>query len=132
MLETIDSLQNILFPMDNKKARELLDRLMKKKQWDPELREYDLGATGIGGGGTIAYHYFAERLSELHDEMENPSPRGWLERRFERRKADRYMMMATLAGVVFAVLLGMFALIISCIQTWISYQAWQHPVSTSG
>ncbi|KAI0162422.1 hypothetical protein BJ166DRAFT_267320 [Pestalotiopsis sp. NC0098] len=132
MLETIDSLQSILFPFENKKARKLLNRLVEKEQWDPELRDYPLGATGIDGGGIVAYYYFAERLSELHDELENPLPRGRLERRFERLKADRYMMMATLAGVAFAVLLGMFSLIISYYQTWISYQAWQHPVGTSG
>jgi len=41
------------------------------------------------------------------------------------------MMLATLIGVVFAVLLGMVSLAVSSYQTWIAYQAWQHPVAAS-
>lgn len=47
----------------------------------------------------------------------------------ERKSGARYMMMATLIGVVFAVLLGMVSLAVSSYQTWIAYQAWQHPIA---
>jgi len=39
------------------------------------------------------------------------------------------MIMATLVGVIFAVVLGMASLAVSSYQTWIAYQAWQHPVA---
>ncbi|KAH6645946.1 hypothetical protein BKA67DRAFT_663820 [Truncatella angustata] len=132
MLETIDSLQGILFPVASKKARKLLDRLVATEQWDPEIRIYEFGTIRNREEYNIPYYYLAEHLSELQNGLENPPPRGWLERQIERRTADRYMMMATLAGVAFAVLLGMLSLIVSCYQTWISYQAWQHPVSAGG
>ncbi|KAI1284109.1 hypothetical protein F5Y07DRAFT_348677 [Xylaria sp. FL0933] len=132
MLETIDSLQGILFPVASKKARKLLDRLVATEQWDPEIRIYEFGTIRNREEDNIPYFYLADRLSELHNGLKHPPPRGWLERQIERRTADRYMMMATLAGVAFAVLLGIFSLIISSYQTWISYQAWQHPVSGSG
>jgi len=41
------------------------------------------------------------------------------------------MMMATLVGVLFAVLLGILSLGVSLAQTWIAYQAWKNPVSPS-
>lgn len=37
-------------------------------------------------------------------------------------------MMATVAGVAFAVLLGMASLAVSSYQAWLAYQQWQHPV----
>jgi biotin transporter BioY len=76
----------------------------------------------------VAYVYLADRLAELHDELKNPRPRGWLERQMERKSGARYMMMATLIGVIFAVILGMASLAVSSYQTWIAYQAWQHPI----
>ncbi|KAI1125952.1 hypothetical protein F5Y10DRAFT_245988 [Nemania abortiva] len=132
MLETIDSLQSILFPVESKKARKLLDRLVATEQWDPEIKIYEFGTIRNPEEKSIPYYYLATSLSELQNELENPPPRGWLERQIERRTADRYMMMATLAGVAFAVLLGILSLIVSTYQAWISYQAWQHPVGSSG
>ncbi|KAI0403226.1 hypothetical protein F4802DRAFT_572772 [Xylaria palmicola] len=132
MLETIDSLQGILFPVASKKARRLLDRLVAAEQWDPEIKIYDFGTIRNREEDIIPYFHLADRLSELHNALQNPPPRGWLERQIERRTTDRYMMKATLAGVAFAVLLGILSLIVSTYQAWISYQAWQHPVSGSG
>ena len=37
-------------------------------------------------------------------------------------------MMATLAGVLFALILGMAGLAVSGYQAWVGYQQWQHPV----
>ena len=80
------------------------------------------------GEENVAYFFLADRLSDLYNEMQNPQPRGWLGRFVERRSGARYMMIATLVGVIFAVFLGMLSLAVSSYQTWIAYQAWQHPV----
>ena len=37
-------------------------------------------------------------------------------------------MLATLIGVMFAVVLGMAGLAVGGYQAWVSYQQWQHPV----
>lgn len=67
-------------------------------------------------------------MAELWQEIEDPSPDGPFEQWLERRSGGRYMMLATLIGVLFAVLLGLLSLILSAGQTYISYQAWQHDV----
>ena len=40
-------------------------------------------------------------------------------------------MMATLVGVVFALILGTASLAVGGYQAWIGYQRWQHPVQPS-
>jgi len=72
--------------------------------------------------------FFTGRLLELYDEVHNPQPRGWLQRQMERKSGARYMILATLVGVLFAVLLGLVSLGVSSFQAWLAYQAWRHPV----
>ena len=68
---------------------------------------------------------------DLYEELENPKPRGWIEKWLERKSGARYVMMATLLGVVIAILLGVAALALGGYQAWLGYQQWQHPVSNS-
>jgi len=67
-------------------------------------------------------------MAELYEEVENPSPDGLFEKWLERKSGARYVMLATLIGVLFAVLLGFLSLAVSVYQSYISYQAWIHPV----
>ncbi|KAK8002433.1 hypothetical protein PG989_002152 [Apiospora arundinis] len=153
LLEILDSLQRILFPLDDAASKKLLRRLIESPDtnFDPSLLQFEYSSlhrhrdtassvaalgrrqsnkaystTGRDQGG-VQYLYLAARLSELREELDNPSPRGWLQRRLQRRSSARYVMMVTLAGVVFAVL----SLVMSAIQTWIAYQAWKAPNNPS-
>ncbi|KAK8017394.1 hypothetical protein PG993_013720 [Apiospora rasikravindrae] len=147
LLEVIDSLQRVLFPLDDADSKRLLRHLVNDSDtgFDPSLLRFEYSsffhvtedgqdiegggdsdsanAGGIGGFGGVRYQYLASRLAELREELENPPPRRWLERQLQRRSSARYVMMVTLAGVVFAVL----SLIMSAIQTWIAYEAWKVP-----
>ena len=64
---------------------------------------------------------------DLFDEVENPKARGFLETWLEQRSKARHVMMATIAGVIFAVILSILALAVGIFQAWVSYQAWKHP-----
>ncbi|KAH8166758.1 hypothetical protein CIB48_g1520 [Xylaria polymorpha] len=96
--------------------------------FDAEIEKFDLSTLCNPGEEVISYIYFADRLEELFQELQSPRPRTWLEKQMQRRSGGRHMMLATLIGVAFAVLLGILALILSSVQTWIAYQAWKHPV----
>jgi hypothetical protein len=61
----------------------------------------------------------------------NPTPKGF-EKWFERKSGARYVMMATIAGVILAILLGIASLALGAYQAWIGYQQWQHPLQSSG
>lgn len=131
MLEVLDSIQGVIFPLSEPKSKRLLKSLIHPLSLDPDIVNFEFSSIRKAGEENIPYMYLADRLSDLYNEARNPRPRGWLERQVERKSGARYMMMATLIGVTFAVLLGIASLVVSVYQTWITYQAWQHPVSPS-
>lgn len=53
---------------------------------------------------------------DLFDEIENPKPRSLLEVWLDKRSKARHVMMATLVGVIIAVLLGIFGLAVGIFQ----------------
>jgi hypothetical protein len=112
-----------------RKPQDVLKRLVSGEDWNPEIMNPDFRAARNEGEENVPYYYLADRLSELHNELENPRPRSWFERLIERKTGDRYVMIATLAGVLVAILLGVAAMVVSCVQTWIAYQAWRYPIS---
>ncbi|KAI8953300.1 hypothetical protein F4801DRAFT_147012 [Xylaria longipes] len=127
VLETLHTLKYVLFPIDPE-SQSILRSLVTKDGFDPDncgvdtswqLREEEL----------IAYEYWGSRLVDLHYELENPTPRGFVETWMERKSGARYVMMATLAGVLIAILLGILSLVVSIVQTWIAWQQWKHPIS---
>ncbi|KAI0396556.1 hypothetical protein F5Y17DRAFT_89729 [Xylariaceae sp. FL0594] len=134
LLETLDSTQQILFPLHDAKAKRILNSLVKDQRYkfDAETGRFEFGALRSAGEENISYVYLADRLEELYQELQNPRPRSWLDGHLQRRSGARYMMLATLVGVLFAVLLGIAALVLSAIQTWIAYEAWKRPIATSG
>jgi hypothetical protein len=120
--------QKVLFPLWDAKSKSLLQSLVSTASFDPDCIRYD---TDIRAADEkeIPYHYFGSRLADLYEELENPQPRGWVEKWLERKSGARYLMMATLIGVIIAVLLGFAGLAVSSYQTWLTYQAWKYPVS---
>jgi hypothetical protein len=130
-LEILDSIQKILFPLNETKSQSLLEFLTSPNAggFDPDCLRFESVDIRHKEEKDIAYYYFGSRLMELHQELENPRPRGLLEKWVERRSGARYVMLATLAGVIIAVFLGIAGLAVTSYQTWIAYQQWQHPVT---
>jgi hypothetical protein len=97
---------------------------------DPDIENFEFTSLRREGEEYVKYHHLAERMVELHDELENPSPRGRLAHELERWRSPRRAILVAMVGVAIAVFLGLLTLAITCYQTWITYQAWQHPVSS--
>ena len=129
-LECLDSIQKVLFPFSDHKSRSLLESLISTSSFDADCLEWDFYAIRNADEKDVTYHYLGTRLADLYQELEDPTPRGWIERWFERKKGGRYVMMATLIGVVIAVVLGMTGLALGAYQAWLTYQQWQHPVKS--
>jgi len=64
---------------------------------------------------------------DLAQEVEHPTARGLLDKWLERKSGARYVMLATLAGVAVAILLGFLSLGVSVFQAWVSWEAWKYP-----
>jgi hypothetical protein len=129
-LEILDSIQDLLFPLTDPKSRKMLQSLTSARDgsFDPDCLRFDSSLIRRADEKFVPYYYLGERLMELHAEGEDPRPRGKIWRWLERRSRPRFVMLATLAGVIIAILLGLFGLAVQIYQTWITYQAWKHPV----
>ncbi|CAG9940600.1 unnamed protein product [Clonostachys rosea f. rosea IK726] len=127
-LDALDSMQKILFPFDSD-SEQILRKLVSKESFDPDCLRYDSAIYRREGEEDTSYNYFGGRLVDLFKELEDPSPRGILEKWFQRKSSARYMMMATLVGVIIAIVIGILGLAVGVFQAWVAYEAWKHPVS---
>jgi hypothetical protein len=125
----LDSLQKILFPPDPE-SQSLLRSLVSKALLDPDCLRFEAAIYRLDDEVETTYEYFGARLMDLYDEIENPRPRGLIEKWLERRSGARHVMMATLIGVIIAILLGIFGLAVGIFQAWVGYQQWKHPVNS--
>lgn len=107
----------------------MLRSLVSKHSLDPDCLRFETAIGRADDEHDIKYLYWGSRLMDLYDEIENPTPRGLLEKWMERKSGARYVMMATLAGVMIAVVLGLLGLVVSIFQAWVGYQQWKHPVT---
>jgi hypothetical protein len=103
--------------------------LVAKQNLDPDCLRFETRIDRAEDETDIKYQYWGSRLMDLYDEIENPKPRGLLEQSMERKSGARYVMMATLAGIMIAVVLGLLGLAVSIFQAWVGYQQWKHPVT---
>ncbi|RDA95713.1 hypothetical protein CP533_1149 [Ophiocordyceps camponoti-saundersi (nom. inval.)] len=120
---------NRFIPLSELKSKSLLVKLVDELSLDPDIQQFEFSSIRRAGEDNVSFVLLADRLAELYEELQYPRPRGWLARQMERKSGARYMMMATMIGVVFAVFLGLCSLAVSCYQAWIAYQSWKHPVA---
>lgn len=131
IIETLDSIQKVLFPLTDTNSKELLLSLTSTStsNFDPDCLRFD--SVAIRQENEHAqYQYFGERLADLHHELMSPTPRGF-EKWFERKSSARFMMMATLSGAILAIFLGLLSLGLGGLQAYIGYMAWKHPVQSA-
>lgn len=129
--ETLDSVQTVLFQLhdiDDIRSEALLRSLVSKSHFDPDCLQYEPAAIRRNGEKSVRFYYWGERLLDLYAEYEDPTPRGWIEVWLEQKSGARYVMLATLVGVMFALMLGIAGLAVGSLQAWLAYQAWKHPV----
>ncbi|KAH8807306.1 hypothetical protein F5884DRAFT_880221 [Xylogone sp. PMI_703] len=127
LLETLHSLQFVLFPSFDEKSFNLLDKLVhdNRSGLDPDSLAYDGLIRELPAD--FEYHYWGSRLVKLHNLVMNPKPKHRLGQWVQRHTSERNALYVALAGLFLSVLFGFLGVIIGIIQTWISYQAWKHP-----
>lgn len=134
MLEILDSLQKILFPLSDPSTKKILDNLINPENLDldKDIKEWTFTDIRLDEEETLSYSYFSAQLRELYEEVQNPPPKGYFESLIEGKSGPRYVMMATLAGILFTLILAVIAIGISSYQTWLAYQSWKHPEPAGG
>ena len=129
-LECLDSIQKILFPLTDPISKSILLSLTASASLDPDCLLFESTSIRNQDEKEISYYYFGMHLLDLYAELESPTPRGWVEKWFERRSGARYVMMATLVGIIAAVILGILGVGIGAFQAWVAYQQWKHPIAS--
>lgn len=87
---------------DDSKA--LLSSLVARKGFDEDCLRFEVAKYCTSEEKSAKNHYqcFGGRLAELYDEVQNPTPRGWLLAWMERNSKARNVMLTTLVGVMIA------------------------------
>src|SRR5438034_7324097 len=80
VLEVLDSIQKILFPLTDPKSHSLLRSLTSRSGFDPDVLRFESAGIRTPEERDISYHFFSSRLVDLYEELENPKPRGWVEK----------------------------------------------------
>ncbi|KIW21418.1 hypothetical protein PV08_01998 [Exophiala spinifera] len=128
ILEVLDSIQKVLFPLADEKSYALLQSLVSSSGFDPDCLRFESTSIRTAEETNISYHYLGARLAELYEESKNPTPHSLFDKWLERKSSARHVMLATLVGVFIAIVLGILSLAVSLYQAYVGYQAWKHPV----
>ncbi|KAK6333702.1 hypothetical protein TWF730_003885 [Orbilia blumenaviensis] len=126
-LEALDSIQKIIFPLSDPSAVTLLQRLVVDKNFDEDCLRFEASAIRQPHETNTRYLYFGARLADIYDELENPTPRGFISR-WAKRKGAGHANIATIVAVVIALIFGLVTLGLGGFQAWISWQQWKHPI----
>ncbi|KAL8318494.1 hypothetical protein RB597_005670 [Gaeumannomyces tritici] len=139
LLETLHSLQDIIFPSIDDVSADMLDRLIKRERgaFDAECANYEgyklFGSRVSGGGGDtpagFIYLYWGKRLTELHGLLDCRLPRNKLERWLYQQSSDGNALFVALAALLISIIVGVLAILLSVAQLVIAYLAWKNPVA---
>lgn len=104
---------------------------MSKQKFDPDCLRFSASDYRLEGEVEVAYTYLGGRLMDLYEESEDPTPRGVIDVWLKRRSGARHVMLATIAGVIIAIVLGVLSLAVAIFQAWIAYEQWKTPPASS-
>ena len=129
MIETFVSLQHILFNAADDRSDSLLEELAAEygSGFDHDCLKRDEYSTAFDPVN-IQYVYWGERLAKLRDAVKDPKPRSRMMVWVHEHTSERNALYVAILGLFLAVLFGMLGVIISIVQTVISYWAWKYPV----
>ncbi|KAJ4291767.1 hypothetical protein N0V90_009662 [Kalmusia sp. IMI 367209] len=110
LLETLDSIQNLLYPNDEKSIQSL-DKFVRKHRYDPDSRNFERSLRELPDD--FEYKFWGGRLVELLDVVNNPPPTNRIVAWFERHSSERNALTVAILGLFLTVLFGFLGMPIS-------------------
>lgn len=132
LVETLHSLQGILFPSVDPISANILDELIAKEGFDPQCAEYEGYKLFSEPPEDFEYVFWGKRLAQLHHLMVHRPPRNMLERWFQRQSSEGNALFVALLALLISIAVGLISIILACVQVWIAWMAWKYPVAPSG
>lgn len=129
LVETLHSLQSILFWWNDNRSARILDRLIKQpKGFDEDSQYWDGLVIFHELPGDFKYQYWGERLAALHSFIMQKPPRNRLERWFEKQSTEGNALFIALIALLISIVIGIISIGLAAFQTWIAWMAWKYPV----
>ncbi|OCK75288.1 hypothetical protein K432DRAFT_409162 [Lepidopterella palustris CBS 459.81] len=128
LVETLHSLQAVLFPIMDDKSADILTALIRKIGFDSDCNQYDGYMRFKEPPEDFIYQYWGERLARLEELIMRRDPRNKMERWFRWHTTDMNFLVVALLALAISIVVGLITITVTCVQTWIAWQAWKHPV----
>ncbi|KAK3318934.1 hypothetical protein B0H66DRAFT_558427 [Apodospora peruviana] len=129
LVETLYSLQGVLFPSVDPASAQILDELIDKWRFDPECAEYD----GMPQrSSNFRFIYWGERMAHLHQLMTRRPPRNKLERWFHSHSTEGNALLIALVALAISIVIGVVSIGLNIVQIWLTWMAWKYPSASSG
>ncbi|KAK1752653.1 hypothetical protein QBC47DRAFT_404976 [Echria macrotheca] len=126
LVETLYTLQAVLFPSIDPDSAQTLDELIEKRGFDPECAEYEGYELFQDLPSDFRFVYWGERIAHLHQLMSRSPPRNKLERWFRRKSTEGNALFVALLALVISILVGLVSIVLSCVQIWITWYTWKY------
>jgi len=127
LVETLDSIQFILFaPYDSKSSR-LLKNLVKFQNFDKDCEMHDGHIREIPLD--FEYKFWGTRLATLYHAVKNPEPSGPIHSWLRRHANEKNGLIVAIVALVLSAFFSLLGVIIGIVQTWLAWKAWKHPAA---
>ncbi|KAF4436470.1 hypothetical protein F53441_13260 [Fusarium austroafricanum] len=131
LAETLHSLQGILFPSLDRKSGEVLNSLIRKEGFDSECAQYEGYKIFPEPPEDFNYIYWGRRIAQLHQMVKALPPRNKFEKWFQQKTSERNALLIALVALFISIFVGILSIILSCVQIWIAWMQWKHPVQVT-
>ncbi|KAF9878521.1 hypothetical protein CkaCkLH20_04013 [Colletotrichum karsti] len=133
LVETLHSVQSILFPSIDRKSVPILDDLIANQDtaFDRECADYDGYGLFQEPPAGFSYLYWGDRLALLHELVISRPPRNKLERWLHRQSNEGNALFIALVALLISIFVGILSIGIGAVQIWIAWMAWKYPLTDS-
>jgi hypothetical protein len=128
LLETLHTIHSILFPSTDPKSSNILNSLIRKRQFDPACAEYDGYVWFTDVPADFTYRYWGDRLNALYEVLDSRPPRNKMEKWLHWFATESNALFVALLALLITIVVGMISIVLAAVQIWISWEAWKHPV----
>lgn len=125
LLETLHSLQTVLFPPVDEKSSRFLENLVQASEpsFDPDCLLYEGYSRPVPED--FQYHYWANRLAKLHHVVTNPRPTHRVGQWIQRHASERNALFVAILSLVLSAFFGFLSVILGVVQVWLAYKSWK-------
>ncbi|KAK4109205.1 hypothetical protein N656DRAFT_716616 [Canariomyces notabilis] len=129
LVETLYTLQAVIFPSIDPDSAEILDELIEKRSFDQACAEYEGYKVFRNPPQGFRLVYWEKRMAHLHRLMSSRPPRNKLECWFHRHSNDRNALFIALLALLISILVGIVSIGWGCVQIWIAWMVWKYPTA---